>query len=93
MPRSPADRKAAIARLELERIVPLEHLAGTVTVNIGGVVADVSVMSLKRWATEGRRNAAGFRVWLDVIVRGQSWLSSSAAVGRFLGALAMKAAG
>lgn len=87
MPRPREDHPAAIARLNLERIVPLEHLAGTVQLNIGGVVAAVSVMSMKRWATEGRRNAAGFRVWLDVIVRGQSWLSSSAAVERFLAAL------
>lgn len=81
-------RLAALARLEQERCVPLEHLAGQTWLRFPGCTpARVSVSTLKRWATDGKAAGRG-RVWLDVIVRGESWLSSAAAVGRFLAALA-----
>lgn len=86
--RSDADIRAAILRIQDDALLSLEQLSDTLKVSIAGLPTHVSALTLHRWATEGRLGANGQRYWLDVINRRGKWISSSAAVQRFLAAIA-----
>ncbi len=83
--------RAAIARIQDEPLKTFEELSDTLRVEVPGLPTHVSVGTLDRWATEGRLAADEVtRVWLDAIKRRGTWVTSRAAVERFLAALAGK---
>jgi hypothetical protein len=81
-PRPTGEIDRAVDRLQHEPLYPLTKLIGR-TVTARGVNVRLSEGVLLRWVAEGRVGDEG-RAWLDAVKRGSAWLTSEAALLRFL---------
>lgn len=90
--RTRAEITASIQRVEQEEMKEFGQLAG-LEVHIGNMKMKLSAGTLQRWAREGRARQDREKVYLDAILRGDTWFTSEAAVQRFLAALRQRQAG
>ena len=89
MSRSKEDLVAAAARVIADGPLPLGRLARHVPADRAGKTVHVSIASLIRWITDGRKG-----VYLDgARLAGKGWCSSLAALARFSADLALAETG